>query len=57
LGILFAASVEEARGGIFTSRGTSDLMTVFSARELVNGEGEAWAGFAGEDPPTSRLLA
>jgi len=55
LAILFAASEEEARGGIFTSRGTSVRMGVGSARELVIGKGEDWAGFAG--PVASRLLA
>jgi hypothetical protein len=59
LAILFAASEDEARGGIFTSRGTSVLMAVCSARELVIGEGEDWAGFPGamDDPVASRLLA
>ncbi len=53
LTIRFAASDDDPRGGIFTSRGTSFLRAVCSARELVVAE-EDWAGFP---EPTVETLA
>jgi hypothetical protein len=61
LAILFAASVDEALGGIFTSLGTSCFRAVWSAAKLfVAGEVEdaVGAGFAAAiDTLGSRLLA
>jgi hypothetical protein len=61
LAILFAASVDDARGGIFTSLGTSFFNEVCSAaKELVVGGDEGGAGFkdavAKLDTLGSRLL-
>lgn len=58
LAIRFAASVDEARGGIFTSLGTSCL-AVWSARLFTAGDCEEdGAGFeGGMDALASRLLA
>ena len=57
--IRFAASVDEARGGIFTSRGTSCLIDVCSANAFEAGEIEdgVGAGFGGIDRLASRLVA
>jgi hypothetical protein len=59
LAVRFAASVEEARGGIFTSRGTSCLIEVCSANAFEAGETEdgIGAGFGGIDRLASRLVA
>ncbi len=57
--IRFAASVDEARGGIFTSLGTSCLIEVCSANAFEAGETEDGfgAGFGGIDRLASRLAA
>jgi hypothetical protein len=58
--IRFAASVEEALGGIFTSLGTSGLIEDCSAGAFAAGdcEEEDGAGFKGAmDPLASRLAA
>ena len=59
LAILFAASEDEARGGIFTSRGTSLLMVVCSVRGFVIDELEDLAGFGSaiDERVASRLVA
>jgi len=59
LTILFAASVDEARGGIFTSFGTSFLSEVWSAKELEVGESGAGLAVAVAmfDRLASRLVA
>jgi hypothetical protein len=55
--IRFAASVDEARGGIFTSRGTSCRAEVWSANVFEAGEDRLGAGFGGIDRLASRLVA
>jgi hypothetical protein len=57
--IRFAASVDEARGGIFTSRGTSCRAEVWSANvfEADETEDRVGAGFGGIDRLASRLVA
>ena len=57
--IRFAASVDEARGGIFTSRGTSCRIEGCSVDGLEAAEDEdgVGAGFSGIDRLASRLAA
>ena len=57
--IRFAASVDEARGGIFTSLGTSCLIEVCSADAFTAGKTKegVGAGFAAMDRLASRLVA
>jgi hypothetical protein len=52
--ILFAASVDEARGGILTNLGTSCLIEVCSARDCEDEDG---AGLGAMAALASRLLA
>jgi hypothetical protein len=57
--IRFAASVDEARGGIFTSRGTSCRIEFCSADAFEAGgiENAVGEGFGGIDRLASRLEA
>ena len=59
MAIRLAASVDEARGGIFTSLGTSCLAEDWSARLFAAGDCEEdGAGFEGAmDALASRLVA
>lgn len=58
MAILFAASVEEARGGIFTSRGASCLPEGFAMVFAVGDCEEGGAGLEGAmDALASRLVA
>jgi hypothetical protein len=59
LAIRFAASVDEARGGIFTSLGTSCLIEVCSAKAFEAGKIDdgVEAGFGAVDWLASRFVA